>query len=132
MPKSLESVIEIGSTGIRLVVCQRMPDGQFNVIDKSELPVSLGWDVFTSRLVSRETLLQCVKILTRFKEQLAGWGITPEQNSIIATSALREATNRDTVLDRIFVKTGFRVKIIDGIEENFYMYTAVLESLRND
>ena len=132
MPKSLESVIEIGSTGIRLVVCQRMQDGQFNVIDKSELPVSLGWDVFTSRLVSRETLLQCVKILTRFKEQLAGWGITPEQNSIIATSALREATNRDTVLDRIFVKTGFRVKIIDGIEENFYMYTAVLESLRND
>ena len=105
MPKSLESVIEIGSTGIRLVVCQRMPDGQFNVIDKSELPVSLGWDVFTSRLVSRETLLQCVKILTRFKEQLAGWGITPEQNSIIATSALREATNRDTVLDRNFVKT---------------------------
>ncbi len=132
MPKTLESVIEIGSTGIRLVVCQRTLNGQLNVVDKSELPVSLGRDVFTSRIVSRETLLQCIKILTRFKEQLAGWGINPEQNSIIATSALREATNRDTVLDRIFVKTGFRVKIIDGIEENFYMYTAVLESLRND
>ena len=132
MPKILESVIEIGSTGIRLVVCQRTQEGVLNVVDKSELPVSLGWDVFTSRLVSRETLLQCIKILSRFKEQLAGWGIKPEQNSIIATSALREATNRDTVVDRIFVKTGFRVKIIDGIEENFYMYTAVLESLRYD
>ena len=132
MPKLLESVIEIGSTGIRLVVCQKSPQGEWIVVDKSELAVSLGWDVFTSRLVSRQTLLQCIKILSRFKEQLASWGISADQTSIIATSALREATNRDTVLDRIFVKTGFRIKIIDGIEENFYMYTAVLNTLRRD
>ncbi len=132
MPNILESVIEIGSTGIRLVVCQKSPDGEWVVVDKSELAVSLGWDVFTSRLISRETLLQCIKILSRFKEQLASWGINSDQTSIIATSALREASNRDTVLDRIFVKTGFRIKIIDGIQENFYMYTAVLNALRND
>ena len=132
MPKTLESVIEIGSTGIRLVVCQKSLQGEWTVVDKSELAVSLGWDVFTSRLVSRQTLLQCIKILSRFKEQLNGWGISADQTSIIATSALREATNRDTVVDRIFVKTGFKVKIIDGIEENFYMYTAVLNALRND
>ena len=130
MPKQLESVIEIGSTGIRLVVCQKSQHGEWLVVDKSELAVSLGWDVFTSRLVSRQTLLQCIKILSRFKEQLASWGISSDQTSIIATSALREATNRDTVLDRIFVKTGFIVKIIDGIQENFYMYTAVLNALR--
>ena len=132
MPKLLESVIEIGSTGIRLVVCQKSPQGEWTVVDKSELAVSLGWDVFTSRLVSRQTLLQCIKILSRFKEQLIGWGISADQTSIIATSALREATNRDTVLDRIFVKTGFRIKIIDGIQENFYMYNAVLHALRKD
>ena len=85
MPKLLESVIEIGSTGIRLVVCQKSPQGEWIVVDKSELAVSLGWDVFTSRLVSRQTLLQCIKILSRFKEQLIGWGISADQTSIIAT-----------------------------------------------
>jgi exopolyphosphatase/guanosine-5'-triphosphate,3'-diphosphate pyrophosphatase len=130
--KTLEAVIEMGSTGIRLMVCEDSPGGSWVVIDNAELPVALGWDVFTLNTVSRETLLQCLRILNRFKEQLAGWGIDDQHVTVIATSALREALNRDTVLDRIQVKTGFKVKVIDGIEENRLMYIAVLEALRDD
>lgn len=132
MAKTLESVIEIGSTGIRLMVCQHDINGNWIVVDKSELPVALGWDVFTDGHISRTTLLQSVKILNRFKEQLVSWGITDSQNTVIATSALREAKNRDIVIDRIFVKTGYKIRIIDGIEENRYMYIAVLNALRDD
>lgn len=128
----LEAVLEIGSTGIRLMVAEINSDGLWSVIDRSEAPIPLGWDVFTTEHVSRDTLLQCLRILNRFKEQLNGWSIDENHTQVIATSALREAKNRDTVLDRIFVKTGFKVKVIDGIEENRLMYIAVLESLHNE
>ena len=127
----LEAVLEIGSTGIRLMVCEISDRHSWNIIDRSEAPVPLGWDVFTTGLVSRDTLLQCLRILKRFREQLNGWDIEESHIQVIATSALREAKNRDTILDRILVKTGFKVKVIDGIEENRLMYIAVLEALHD-
>ncbi|MCQ2580330.1 MAG: HD domain-containing protein [Treponemataceae bacterium] len=127
----LEAVIEIGSTGIRLAIAEIAPDNSWSFIDHSELPVALGWDVFTTSLVSRETLVQCLQILNRFKEQIANWQIENAHITIVATSALREARNRDAVLDRIRIKTGFSVKIIDGIEENRLMYVAILNALQN-
>jgi len=127
-----EAVIEIGSTGIRLLVAEFTEDRKRNILDRAELPVSLGRDVFTGGTISLETQLQCVKILLRFKEQLTGWGLTPLQTTVIATSAFREAKNRDPVMDRILVKTGFKVKVIDGIEENRLMYLAVNECLKDE
>ncbi|MGL4982429.1 MAG: HD domain-containing protein [Treponemataceae bacterium] len=125
----IEAVIEIGSTGIRLVIAQSKAKDEWEIIDQSELPVSLGWDVFTESVVLRETLLQCLNILNRFKEQLQSWEISNNQITVIATSALREAQNRDSIIDRIMIKTGFIVRVIDGIEENQLMYTAVLNTL---
>lgn len=127
-----EAVIEIGSTGVRLLVAEVTPEKKRNVLDRSELPLPLGRDVFTSASISRETQSQCVQILNRFREQLQGWGITPEQTYVVAASAFREAKNRDTVIDRIFVQTGFRVRIMDGIEENRLMYLAVREILKEE
>ncbi|HIW37301.1 MAG TPA: HD domain-containing protein [Candidatus Treponema faecavium] len=127
--KQLEAVIEIGSTGIRMLVAE-VADGGWEVIDHAELPAALGRDVFNSGSVSRETLLQCLHILRRFKEELAGWAITPEHVQVIATSAIRAAKNRDAVLDRIQVKTGFHATVIDGIEENRLMYLAVTDCLK--
>ncbi len=128
---TLEAVIEIGSTGIRLAIAEVNADGFWSFIDHSERSVPLGWDVFTSSQVSRNTILECLRILDRFKEQIQSWNIDDAHISIFATSALRLANNRDAVLDRIRIKTGFDVKIIDGLEENQLMYLAVLHALKN-
>lgn len=126
----IKAVVEIGSTGIRLTVAESTAGG-INVLDRSELPVPLGRDVFTEGTISFETLSQVLSILSRMKEQLLSWGITAEEAIVIATSALREDTMRDTIVDRIFVKTGFRTKVIDGIEENRLMYLAVADTLKD-
>jgi exopolyphosphatase/guanosine-5'-triphosphate,3'-diphosphate pyrophosphatase len=52
-------------------------------------------------------------------------GITrPDQVLAVATSAVREAVNRDTLLDRIYTATGITVRVIDEAEENRLMYLA--------
>lgn len=125
-----KAVIEIGSTGIRLLVAQLNDNKQWEVIDSSEFPISLGRDVFTTGAISKENILLCVDILLRFKEQLLSWTITPEQTTVLATTVFREARNPDPVLDRIYIKTGFKIKIIDGIEENLLIYLAVIDKIK--
>jgi exopolyphosphatase/guanosine-5'-triphosphate,3'-diphosphate pyrophosphatase len=48
----------------------------------------------------------------------------------VATSAVREAVNRDTFLDRVRLRTGIDVEVIDGSEENRLTYVAVREALK--
>ncbi len=130
-----QAVIEIGSTGIRLLVAEPVEvnrQQKFNILDRSEQPANLGRDVFTTGTISRETLLICIHILTRYAEQLQTWGISREETTVIATSAIRESKNRDPFVDRIKVKTGFTVHVIDGIEENRLMYLAVSKYINEE
>jgi exopolyphosphatase / guanosine-5'-triphosphate,3'-diphosphate pyrophosphatase len=128
----LVAVIEIGSTGIRLVVAEIAKGGDWHVVDKAGKPVALGRDVFTSGSISREALLACLSVLHGFRELLSGWGIGDDEIRVIATSALREARNRDTFIDRVYLQTGFRVNVVEGIEENRLMYLAVRWALKDD
>ena len=126
-----ESVIEIGSTGVRLLVAEFTPDGKQNILDRSDKPLPIGKDVFTSGSISQETQNQLIQVLIRYGEQLAGWGITPAETTCVALSAFRDAKNCDPIMDRIMVQAGFHVRIIDGIEENKLMYLAVSECIKN-
>ncbi len=126
-----ESVIEIGSTGVRLLVAA-FEEGFYTILDRSEKPLPLGKDVFISGVISQETQNQLIQILIRYREQLAGWGITPSECTCVALTAFRDAKNSDPIMDRILVQAGFHVRIIDGIEENKLMYLAVSECIKNE
>ncbi|GAB1481977.1 hypothetical protein MASR2M78_07920 [Treponema sp.] len=71
------AVIEIGSTGIRLVVAEIEKNGDWRVIDRAGKPLALGRDVFTSGSISRESLMACLGVLQGYKELITGWGIQP-------------------------------------------------------
>jgi len=128
----LVAVLEIGSTGIRLLVAEIFPDGRWQAVDKASKPVALGRDVFTTGQVSRESFLECIAMLKNFREFLRGWLIDDSDIHVIATSALRVARNRDIFVDRVKQETGFTLAIVDGTEENRLMYMAVRFALKND
>ncbi|MCL1929479.1 MAG: HD domain-containing protein [Treponema sp.] len=126
------AVIEIGSTGIRLLLIEYNNAGEWRILDQSGKPVALGRDVFTSGAVSRESFLECLSVLQGFKEQLGAWGIQKEDVHIIATSAVRAARNRDIITDRLSRETGLKIAIIEGIEENRLVYLAVRFAIKNN
>ena len=126
-----EAVIEIGSTGIRAFVVNVSKDG-YEILERAGKPVALGRDVFTAGNVSRESTRECIAVLRGFRELLRSYGVEPGDARVIATSALREAENRDAFVDRVAMRTGFHVDIIEAIEENHYMYLAVQRALGDD
>ncbi|QQO10502.1 HD domain-containing protein [Breznakiella homolactica] len=128
----LAAILEIGSTGIRLLVAEIYGNDTWHILDRAGRPVSLGRDVFTSGQVSRESFMECLSVLQNFRELIAGWGVADDDIHVIATSALRAAKNRDMIVDRVRQETGFRISIVEGIEENRLMYLAVRFALKND
>ena len=78
-----ESVIEIGSTGIRLLIAEFSQDKKLNILDRSEMPIALGRDVFTNNEITQETQNQCIQILRRYVEQLAGWALFSDLSPFI-------------------------------------------------
>jgi exopolyphosphatase/guanosine-5'-triphosphate,3'-diphosphate pyrophosphatase len=132
MENHLVAVIEIGSTGVRLLIAQMLGGSQWKVMDRAGRPIVLGRDVFNSGGLSRESLLECITVLRNFRELLAGWGIAGDDVHVIATSALRVARNREIFMDRIRQETGFAVSVVDGIEENRLMYLGVRFALKQD
>jgi len=132
MSNKTEAVIEIGSTGIRALVANVSGDGGYEILERAGKPVALGRDVFTTGIVSRESTRECIAVLRGFRELLRAYGVEPSAARVIATSALREAENRDAFADRIAMRTGFKVDVIEAIEESHYMYLAVQRALGSD
>ncbi len=130
VPK-IVAVVDIGSTAIRIVIAEIDEKGDWKRLDRATKPVPLGRDVFMSGHLTRETMLQAIRILSGFLEMLSGWHIGPKDVRVIATSAIREAKNRDTFVDRVFIRTGLRINIIEGVEENHLTYLAVQHAVHD-
>lgn len=128
--KRTVAVIEIGSTGIRLLVGELDGSGGWKILDRAGKPVPLGRDVFMTGKVSLDSASLCLDILRGFREAISGWGIEVSAATCIATSALREARNRETFIDRIRLQTGFRVETVEGIEEIRLMHLALQWAVR--
>ncbi len=128
---TIVAVIDIGSTAVRLVILELDKNGDYHRLDRASRPVSLGRDVFISRTIRAESMMQVIAVLSGFSELIRSYGLRPKDSYVVATSAVREARNRDTFVDRVQIKTGFQVSIIDGVEENHLTYIAVLHAVEN-
>ena len=126
---TLCAVIDIGSSAIRMLIAEQSKSG-WRRLDSLEKKTELGVDVFDNNEISRKGMLECLQILTQFKEVLKTWKIDTEDVQVIGTSALREAFNKDVFIDRVFLRTGFKVRVIEGVEANQLTYAAVQEAMR--
>lgn len=109
-------VIDLGTRAIRMVIAEITSKGQTRVIEMLQKPVSIGKDVFITGRIGRGAMNEVIEILRQYKEIVQTYQVKHLQ--VIATSAVREAQNRDLFTDRVYVRTGFEVEVIEGTEEN--------------
>ncbi|MFW6221001.1 MAG: exopolyphosphatase [Fibrobacterota bacterium] len=121
------AVIDIGSTSMRMVISQVDDSGQVQTLESLQQEVTIGRDTFTRGYISRATTEECVFALKSFSRILNEYGITsPSHMRTVATSAVREATNREAFLDRLYIATGISAEPIDVSEVNRFTYLSVL------
>jgi exopolyphosphatase/guanosine-5'-triphosphate,3'-diphosphate pyrophosphatase len=123
------AVIDMGASAIRLMVAESPPGGPVRILEEASRGVLLGKDTFTHGKLGAATVEATLKALEGFRRIMDGYGVV--RYRAVATSAVREAQNADGFLDRVRLRTGIDVEVIDGSEENRLTYMAVRERLRD-
>ncbi len=117
MNKKITAVIEIASNELRLKIGEKKGDG-YKIIESLSYPLSLGKDTFHYGKISFESMCKAADIINGFLQVTKEYGV--DKISTIATTAVREAKNRDYVLDQIKVKTGLEIDVADdSLEKNY-------------
>src|SRR5262249_17815926 len=126
-PPLLVAAIDVGSSSIRMEISEIHPDGSITPVDSLSRGVALGKDSFTIGHLSEESMQSACQTLTDFAQVMKNYGISKYR--AVATSAVREASNTDTFIDRVLLRSGIDIEVIDGSEENRLTYMAIHEAV---
>jgi exopolyphosphatase/guanosine-5'-triphosphate,3'-diphosphate pyrophosphatase len=114
----------MGSNAIRTLIVEITEAGRSpTVLASHRESVRLGQDVFLTGSIPEPAVIAAVEVFRRFREECDRLGV--EHIRAIATSATREAENRDLIVERIHQASGIRVEVISGSEEAYLLSVAV-------
>jgi exopolyphosphatase/guanosine-5'-triphosphate,3'-diphosphate pyrophosphatase len=114
--------IDIGSSSVRLLINDVIDYNNEPFFKKDimvRIPLRLGEDTFSNGFISDVKKEKLALLLLSFKGLLEVNDV--DRWRVCATSALREASNRDEVTNYVFLKTGIEIHIIDTKEEARYI-----------
>jgi exopolyphosphatase / guanosine-5'-triphosphate,3'-diphosphate pyrophosphatase len=117
------AAIDVGSNAIRLVVASIDAGRVQTFLEVVREPVRLGEDVFSAGALGEGSIETAVDVFQRFRTTLDKYGV--RWTRAVATSAMREALNRDILLDRIQQASGIDVEVISSEEESRLIHLAV-------
>jgi exopolyphosphatase/guanosine-5'-triphosphate,3'-diphosphate pyrophosphatase len=125
------AAIDVGSNALRILFSNVLvrKDQPAEII-KSHMvraPVRLGEDVFSKGKVSNKKLDLLVHSFKAFHHLMKVYNV--EKYKAYATSAMREASNADEVIEKIEKESGIELKVIDGKKEAEIIFSTQLSNL---
>lgn len=119
----LIAAIDVGSNAIRMIVSQVAKNGKIMTVDDLNRPTHMGRDTFTYGRIQVDSIHDACEALKGFKRLLSDYRI--KSYRAVCTSGIREAQNREYVLEQIRISTGINVEVINNAQERFLMLKAV-------
>lgn len=116
------AAIDLGSNALRAIVA-RPVNGHIDIIQEVREPLRLGEDVFHLGMIGPRKIEEMENSFIRLLHIFAAHGVVNVK--AIATSAMRDATNAQHVIDRIERLTSIRIEPITGLQEAKLIYRAV-------
>jgi exopolyphosphatase / guanosine-5'-triphosphate,3'-diphosphate pyrophosphatase len=120
------AVIDMGSNSFRLVVFRHGQDRWWGLSDEIREPVRISEGMGDEGVLRAQPIERALTTSAVFASFLEASGV--EEVDAVATSAIRDAPNRDEVLERIRERTGMTVRVLTGAEEAWYGYLAIVNS----
>lgn len=123
------AAIDVGANAVRMAVAQVFPDGRIEVLERLQQAVRLGQDTFRRGRLGASAMRAAVAILRDYRRVLDLYKV--ERVRAVATSAVREASNADNFLNRIYMATRLDVEVIATSEESRLTVSAVRSAVGN-
>lgn len=106
--------IDVGTNAVRLELARVLTDGSMEGLHTERDPVRPGEGLFRSGLISREVADRLVATLRRYSALCKRYGARVRA---VATSALRDARNRDDIVRRVKREAQLTLDVVSGREE---------------
>lgn len=122
----VHAAIDIGTNSIHLVVAKVGEGGGLEILTREKDSARLGSGSGDMRQLSDDSMDRGIAALQRFRRVAETFDA---DISAVATSAVREAANRQEFIDRARADAGIDVQIISGVEEARLIHLGVLQAV---
>lgn len=128
------AAIDIGSNAARLLITEVVistTEPQYNKLNLVRVPLRLGFDVFETGIIGADKLTMFTYTMQAFQLIMKAYSVV--QYKAYATSAMRDATNGNEVINHIKKVTDINIEIITGDKEAMIVYeNHIAENMDND
>ena len=125
--KSCIAAVDMGTNSFHLLIVRVKKDGSFKIIDREREVIRLGLHEGTDLdTISEGETERTIDLLLEFNKIAKFYGANLRA---IATSAVREAKNKEDFITKVFDSTGIEVEAIDGKKEAELIYLGVQHAL---
>jgi exopolyphosphatase/guanosine-5'-triphosphate,3'-diphosphate pyrophosphatase len=121
-------VIDLGSNSWRLVVFTYSPGSWWKRTDELYETVRIGAGLGASGHLSQEAMDRGVETLSVFGRFCQANALSSEDVHPVATSAIRDAANRDRFVRRAQDATGLKIRVLSAEDEARYGYVAAVNT----
>ncbi len=118
------AAIDIGSNSVRQIVADVSANGQIRVVDEMKTMPRLGEGLERTGALGQTALDAAVVAVQRMV--LLARQLGAARIEIVATSAVRDATNGHEFTTRIFNETGLTVRVLSGEQEALLSFRSAL------
>ncbi len=108
------AAIDVGTNAVRLEMARPLPDGSLESLHQERDPVRPGEGLFTTGKMPTAVVDRLLSLLRRYAALCKRHGARVRA---VATSAVREAHNRDEIVRRARREAGLNLEVISGREE---------------
>ena len=119
-----KAIIDLGTNTFQLLIIEQT-DKTFRTIHEESYAAKIGKGGISSGIITEEGIQRGITGLKYFQQLFDKEGVTLENVSATATSAVRNAKNGDEFCARVLTEIGIKINVISGEEEATLIYEGV-------
>lgn len=119
------AAIDLGTNSFHMVIVEESEDKGIVEIDRVKDMICIGRGSISTKRLDPVAMEAGVAALRNFIVLATQRGVAPQNILAFATSAIREAENRDEFISMVRNETGLKVKVISGKAEAQFIYYGV-------
>lgn len=123
------AAIDVGTNAVRLELARPTPEGSLETLHEERDPIRPGEGVFATGFMPRETADRLLSTLRRYAALCRRH---KARVRAVATSAMREARNREAIVERVREEAGIELEVVSGQEEARLICLGVLHGKPSD
>ncbi len=124
--KKCIAAVDMGTNSFHLIIVEVKKDGSFKIVDREREVIRLGSHKEGFGIISEGEIEKAIDILKDFSKIAQFYKADVRA---IATSAVREAKNKNEFIERVFEATEISVEAINGKSEAELIYLGVQNAL---